>query len=157
MGSLAVRILGSVGAAALSVTMFGSGVALAKDGLIGISYDEASAAISSKGGTAVVGTVTGDQVKTGACTVASWHKSIFLDSSGRNDNKKEYVFDLNCNNPLASPGNPGNSVMSPAGVAAKKDQLTAARINKNPAWCQTSDSNLTYCQAICKRTGLCEV
>ncbi|MGX9789835.1 hypothetical protein [Mycobacterium sp. MMS18-G62] len=157
MGSLVGRILGVIGAAALLVAMFGSGVASAKDGLIGISYDEASSAISSKGGTPVVGTVTGDQVDVGACLVTNWHKSIFLDASGKNDRKKEYVFDLNCNNALAAPGKPGNSAMSPEGVKAKHDQVTAAKINKNPAWCDQSDTNMTYCQAICKRTGLCEV
>jgi hypothetical protein len=157
MGSLVVRVLGVIGAAALSVTMLGSGVASAKDGLIGISYDEASSYISSKGGTPVVGTVTGDQVDIGACLVANWHKSIFLNSSGDNERKKDYVFDLNCNNALASPGNPGNSAMSPAGVAAKKDQSTAARIKKNPSWCETSDNAMSYCEKICKRTGLCEI
>jgi hypothetical protein len=117
MGSLVVRILGAVGAAALSVTMFGSGIASAD--LVGLSFDEASSYIA--------------------------------------DRSRDYVFNLNCNNPLASPGNPGNSVMSPEGVKAKKDQATATRINKNPAWCEADDKNMEYCQAICKRTGLCEI
>jgi hypothetical protein len=157
MGSLVVRILSAVGAAALSAAIFGSGVASAGDGLTGKSYDEAAAYISSQNGHPVVGTVSGDQLETGDCIVTSWRKSNFLNSSGENDRKKDYVFNLNCNNPVATPGNPGNSVMSPAGIAAKKDQATATRIDNNPAWCETTDENMQYCEAICERTGLCEI
>jgi hypothetical protein len=156
MASLVVRIMVVVGGAISLLSMLGSGVASA-DGFIGLSWDDAAAAISSKNGTAVVGTVTGAQVDIGACLVTSWHKSQFLNSSGTNDRKKEFVFNLNCNNALASPGHPGNSAVSPEGVKAKNDQLTATRINKNSSWCDTSDNAMTYCQSICKRTGLCEV
>jgi hypothetical protein len=47
--------------------------------------------------------------------------------------------------------------VSPEGVAAKKDNLTAARIEKNPAWCESSDDAMKYCQRICKRTELCSI
>jgi hypothetical protein len=163
MGSLVVRILGAVGAAILSVTMLttlGSGVASAdkwKFELTGMTYSGASSAISGRKGTPVIGTVSGNQLATDDCIVTSWHKSIFLDASGRNSRSTDYVLNLNCNNKLASPGNPGNSVMSPEGVAAKKDQQTAAKINKNPAWCQTSDELAQYCERVCKRSGLCEI
>ena len=70
MGSLAARILGAVGAAVLSVMMFGSGVASAD--LVGLTYDEAAEWISSRNGTPVVGTVSGDQLDTGDCVVVSW-------------------------------------------------------------------------------------
>jgi hypothetical protein len=157
MGSLVVRILGAVGAAALSVTVFGSGIASAVDGLTGISYDEAASWISSHNGSPVIGSVSGDQVDKSQCIVTSWHKSNFLNASGRNDRASDYVLNLNCNNPVASPGKPGNSVMSPAGVAAKKDQTSAENISKNPEWCQTTDKRMQWCQNICKRTGLCEI
>jgi len=155
MGKLVVRILGAVGASILSVMMLGTGVASAD--LTGMSYDDAAGWISSHKGTAVVGSVNGDQVEKGACIVTSWHMSMFLNSSGENDRKKDFVLNLNCNNSVASPGNPGNSVMTPQGAQGKKDQQIAAKINKNPAWCQSTDKNLEYCQTICKRTGLCEV
>ena len=64
---------------------------------------------------------------------------------------------LNCNNHLASPGNPGNSAMTPEGAKAKAEQQQAASINKSPAWCQTSDARLKWCEGVCKRTGLCEI
>lgn len=152
-----MRVLGAVGAAILSVMAFGSSVASAEDGLTGISYDEAAGWISSHNGKPVVGSVSGNQVEIGSCIVSGWHLSRYLNASGDNDRANEYVLNLNCNNPLASPGNPGNSVMSPAGVAAKKDQQTAASISENPEWCQTSDSRLQWCEALCERTGLCEI
>ena len=155
MGSLVVRILGAVGAAALSMMIFGSGVASAD--LTGMSYDDASAWISDHKGKPVVGTVSGDQVETGDCTVVSWHLSTFLNSCGENDRKKDFLLNLNCNNSVASPGNPGNSVMTPIGAQAKKQQQMAAKINKNPAWCHAADKNMEYCQTICKDTGLCEI
>jgi hypothetical protein len=155
MGSLVTRILTAVGGAVVLVTIFGSGVASAD--LTGMSYDDASAWISSHKGNPVVGTVSGDQVDKGDCTVTSWHLSNFLNSSGENDRKKDYLLNLNCNNAVASPGNPGNSVMTPTGARAKKEQQVAAKINKNPSWCQTSDKNMQYCQTICKRTSLCEI
>lgn len=157
MGKLVVRILGAVVAPILSVTMFGFGIASAADGLTGSSYGEAAAWISSHNGTPVVGTVSGDQVEKDNCTVVSWHKSMFLDSSGTNTRSGEYVLNLNCNNPLASPGKPGNSAMSPAGVKAKEEQQQAASIEKNPAWCETSDSRMKWCEGVCNRTGLCEI
>jgi hypothetical protein len=155
MGNLVVRILGAIGATMLSVTILGSGVASAD--FIGHTYDDAAAYISGHNGKPVVGTVSGDQLQTGDCIVTSWHKSIYLDTSGNNGRKNDYLLNLNCNNHLASPGNPGNSAMSPEGVAAKKDEQMAAKINKSPAWCQTTDKNMQYCEAVCKRTGLCEV
>lgn len=157
MGACFVRILGAVGAALLSVMMLGSGVASAEDGLTGSSYSEAAAWISSHNGNPTIGTVSGDQVETSNCIITSWHKSNFLNASGRNDRANEYVLNLNCYNPLASPGQPGNSAMSPAGVKAKAEQDQAASIDENPAWCQTSDSRMKWCEGVCARTGLCKI
>jgi hypothetical protein len=156
MGSLVVRILGAVGAAVLSVMMLGSGVASA-DPLNGQTYDDAAGKISGWHGTPVIGTVSGDQLEKGDCIVTSWHKSMFLDSSGDNTRPNEYLLSLNCNNHVASPGNPGNSAMTPQGAQGKKDQASAESINTNPAWCKTSDKRLQWCEAICKSTGLCEI
>jgi hypothetical protein len=146
-----------VGAGALAVAMFGAGVASASDGLTGKTFGEASSAIASKDGNAVVGTVTGDELSTDDCIVTSWHLSNFLNSSGKNDRKKDFVFNLNCNNLVAAPGKPGNSAMSPAGASAKKDQATAEVIDQHPEWCQTSDQRMRYCEKVCKSTKLCTI
>jgi hypothetical protein len=156
MGSWVVRILGAVGAGILSMTILGSGVASA-DALTGQTYDDASAKISEWNGTPVIGTVSGDQLQKGDCIVTSWQRSIFLDSSGDNTRPREYRLSLNCNNHLASPGNPGNSAMAPEGVKAKKDQTAAENINEDPAFCEKSDAIAQWCKAVCNRTGLCEV
>lgn len=157
MCSLIARIVGVVGAAIVSVTLFGNGVASA-DALIGLTYDQAVATIASKwNGKAVIGTVSGDQVPKEDCIVTSWQNSIFLDSDGTNSRKDEILLHLNCNNRLASPGHPGNSSMSPEGVTAKKDQEAAASINKDPEFCEESDEIAEWCQKVCSRTGLCEI
>lgn len=157
ISSLTVRILGAVVAAILSVAVLGSGVASA-DALIGQTYNDAAAMISSKwNGKAVIGTVNGDQLQTGDCIVTGWHKSKYLDASGENHRTDEIVLHLNCNNRLASPGHPGNSSMSPDGVKAKKDEAAAANINKDPQFCKQSDAVMQWCQKVCNRTGLCEV
>lgn len=158
MGAFFVRILGVVGAALLSVMMLGSGVASAADLLIGKTYDAASAVIAERmHGIAVVATVTGSQLEESDCVVTSWHKSSFRDPSGRNTRSNEYQLALNCNKDVATPGHPGNSVMSPQGAQGKKDQELAATIDRNPAWCKTAEQRLEYCEKVCKRTGLCEV
>src|SRR3954453_6777118 len=105
---LVVRILGAVGAAITSLSILGVGVASA-DAVTGHTYSDASAAISSVNGKPVIATVSGNQLKTSDCIVTSWHTSKFLNSSGRNDRKQEWLLNLNCNNLVASPGKPGNS------------------------------------------------
>jgi hypothetical protein len=156
MGSLVLRVLGAVGAAILSVTTFGGGVASA-DGLTGKTYTEAAAAISSWKGTPVVATVSGDQLEQSDCIVTSWHASIFLDSSGDNSRGKNYLLNLNCNNRIASPGNPGNSMMTPDAALAKKELQAARNINKDPSYCDIDAGHHRSCVQICERTGLCTV
>jgi hypothetical protein len=138
------------------MTVFGSGTASA-DPLNGHTYDEAAGLIAGWHGKPVVSTVSGDQLETGDCIVVSWHKSTFLDSSGDNTRPNNYLLSLNCNNHVASPGKPGNSAVTPEGTQAKKDETAAASIDKNPAWCHTSDKRLKWCAAICKTTGQCEI
>ena len=155
MRSSVARLLGAIGAAILCV-MLGSGVASA-DALAGQTYDDAAATVSQWGGKAVVGTVSGDQLEIGSCIVVSSHKSIFLDSSGKNNRANDYVLSLNCNNHVAAPGQPGNSAMSPDGLQAKEDQQMADYINKNRDYCERNDGTMDWCKLICNRSGRCEI
>jgi len=157
MGRFVVRILSVIGSAVVLAAMFGTGVAAAKDPFVGKTYDEAAAIITDRTGTPVISTVTGDQLETGDCIVTAWHTSKFLNSRGRNDRAGEFLLALNCNKDVATPGHPGNSVMSPQGAQGKKDQQTAAQIDRNPKWCHTAEQRLQYCEKICERTRLCEV
>lgn len=140
---------------AVSLTL-GSGLASA-DPITGKTYSEAVTAINNRSGTPVVATVSGSALALDDCIVTSWNQSIFLDTDGNNTRSREYRLNLNCNNPVATPGHPGNSVMSPQGVKAKKDQTSAANINKNPAWCKETEERLNWCTKLCERTGLCEI
>lgn len=135
----------------------GSGLASAADPFVGKKYSDAAAGISKRNGTPVVATVSGSALELDDCIVTSWSQSLFLDSSGSNRRSTEYRLNLNCNNPVAEPGHPGNSAMTPQGIAAKKEQKTAANINKNPEWCQQSDKNMETCVKFCNSNGLCEV
>jgi hypothetical protein len=157
MGRLVLYILGVVGAVAFSMTMFGSGVAAAKDYYVGQTYDQAAATITEYKLTPVVGAVSGDQLALNDCIVTSSHKSTFLNSSGRNDRSTEIVLNLNCNNKVAEPGHPGNSAASPQGSQAKKDIKAADVINGNPAVCQKNKDFAKWCEVVCKRSGLCSV
>jgi len=156
MGSLVARVLAGFGGVLFAVALFGQGVASA-DPLSGKTYDEAASAISGWHGKAVIGTVSGNQLETDDCMVTSWQKSMYLNSSGDNLRSNEYVLHLNCNNDVATPGHPGNSVMTPQGSKGKEEREQALKIEKNPEWCQTADQRLTWCMKICNRTGLCEI
>lgn len=148
MGKVVVRILGAVAAATISAMAFGSGVAAA-DPYAGSTYADAASLISSRNQTAVVATVNGDQLATDDCTVVS--------SSYAKFDKGSVLLHLNCNAPVAGPGQPGNSAMSPQGRQRIKDENTAEAINKKPELCNKSEDVLAWCQRVCDRTGMCEV
>jgi hypothetical protein len=150
-----MRITGAVGAAAVLMAVFASGVASA-DPYAGQTYADAQAKIGKRNQTAVIATVSGGQLATDDCIVVSSSQSTFLDASG-NGPDREVLLNLNCNAAVAAPGKPGNSVMTPQGQQAKKDQKSAANINKNPQLCEKSDEYLAWCERICSRTGLCEI
>jgi hypothetical protein len=157
MDGLVMRALGVIGGAGLSVMILGSGVASAFDPYTGQPYDKVEAAISGRNGTAVIGSVTGSQLQIDECIVTSWQKPTVLDSRGRNSRLNNYVLHLNCNKAVASPGHPGNSVMTKQGAQRKKEEEQAASIEKNPAWCEETDDRMKWCESICTRTGLCEI
>lgn len=156
MRSLISRVL-IVACSLAFLLSLGSGVASAYDPFVGKTYADASAGIAKRNGTPVVATVSGSALALDDCVVTSWARSNFLDSNGDNRRKNEYRLNLNCNNPIASPGHPGNSATTPEGIKAKKEQKSAATINKNPEWCKKNEKNMQYCVGLCNRTGLCDV
>jgi hypothetical protein len=134
---------------------FSSGVASA-DAYAGQTYGDAKQKISSLNQTPVIATVSGDKLATDDCIVVSSAKSVFLDGCGKGSDNK-VMLNLNCNDALAAPGKPGNSLMTPEGRQAKNDEETAQKINQDASWCRNSDDNMAYCQKICKKTGDCEL
>lgn len=142
--------------AALAVSVLGSGVASA-DPLAGDTYADAAEKISGWGATPVIYSVVGTGLPTDECIVTSSQQSNFLNSSGTNSRSGEFLVNLNCNRKVASAGHPGNSAMSPEGRAAKKDETNALYVEKHPDVCEKSDGAMTWCENLCKRTGLCTV
>jgi hypothetical protein len=107
-------------------------------------------------GKAVVSTVVGDQLTKDQCIVAGWHKGSFLDDKGEARGTTEYLLDLNCNQVLAAPGQPGNSLATPEGQQRKKVLHDAAIILDTPAACEQSDSMHTFCVNFCEEhSDLC--
>jgi len=155
--NLRARAISLFAAMTVMIVGFGSGLASAADPLVGKTYSDAASWISNRNGTPVVATVSGSQLALDECIVTSWHRGGYLNSQGKNDRRNEYYLSLNCNNPVATPGHPGNSVVTPEGATAKKERETALRFKEDQSWCHKSERNLSYCQRICKKTGLCEI
>jgi hypothetical protein len=151
-----VRSMCVVGAAAVSVTMLGAGVASADIDLTNITYADASEKISGMGAKAVIASVVGSDLPTDDCRVTRYQKGSFRDPRG-NKRSVEVLLYLDCNASLASAGKPGASAASPEGRKAKQDQDFALMINQNPGWCGLKDENMQFCTAICDKTRMCEV
>ena len=64
---------------------------------------------------------------------------------------------LNCNNAVATPGHPGNSLMTPEGKKRKAQLDRAKLINDNPERCKRSQVTYDSCVRFCSSTGLCKV
>lgn len=133
-------------ATAMLVAMQGSGLASA-DAISGQTYADASEYLSETGSNVVIATVVGDQLERDKCIVTHWQ----LNSS----NKEEALVYLNCNATVATAGDAGNSVTTPAGQQAKLDAKRAANITKDSSICETSDDATEWCISLCERTELC--
>jgi hypothetical protein len=142
---------------ALSTAAFGSSVASATDPLVGKTYSAAAAAIGGwgSGGKPIIATVSGSQLATDDCIVVSWRKSMFINSSGTG-RPGDFLLNLDCNQPLAEPGHPGNSVTSVEGKAAKEDDANATYVAKNPKVCEKNANTAAWCTELCKKTELCD-
>ena len=129
MKHLIVLEANAVGAIALSTALFGAGVAAAGD-YDGQTYADAAAAIEESGGTPVVVTRVGDQLPQDECLVMNSQDHSFL----RDDPEDVYMLsvtdevrlNLNCAGGFATATDPGSSLASPAGRAAKAAAEEAA-------------------------------
>jgi hypothetical protein len=112
---------GAVGTAAVSMALFGGGVAAADD-YADQTYADASAAASEAGQTVIVASRTGARLAQDDCVVTSSQPAPF---PHRPDT---VLFNLNCNGGYATASSPGASLLSPAGREAKAaaDEAAAA-------------------------------
>ena len=133
----------------------GMGHASANNEYAGQTYAEASGRISGGGGTVVIASVVGSQVQTDDCIVMSSRKSSNLDSSGRSRGY-QIQLDLNCNQALAQPGKPGNSLASETGSEAKKVLSWIETWNKgNVNSCIKNAESAKWCLGQCEKYGGC--
>lgn len=135
------------------VAVFGNGVASAD--YTGQTYAQAAANIEKSNLKAVISSVVGDQLATDDCIVTSSRVSGFLDSSGQQSDRS-ILLSLNCNEAVAKAGTPGNSVATPQGKKAKKDQGDAEYFSTHPEWCLPGGKYRSPCKTICtKNSSLC--
>lgn len=118
MKKLIVLGSGTVGALAAATALFGTGVAAA-DSYAGQTYSDASSAAGDAGQKVVVAARVGDKLDQGDCIVTRSQTAPFASANDGAHVSNTVQFYLNCNGGVATATNPGASVASPEGRAAK--------------------------------------
>jgi hypothetical protein len=108
---------GAVASAVLAMFLFGSATAAAAPDVVGQTYSDAVEAIEDDGGSAVVAARVGDKLEEDDCVVTNAWDGSFLRIDSAADSEVQVA--LNCAGEYATATNPGASVASPLGRAAK--------------------------------------
>lgn len=116
---------GSVVAASACMGLFGTGVAAADD-YAGQTYADASSAASDAGDSVVVAARVGDKLSQDECLVTRSQTAPFASANDGAHVSGQVQFYLNCNGGYATATNPGASLGSPEGRAAKATADEAA-------------------------------
>jgi hypothetical protein len=114
----------AVGATAVSMAFFGTGIAAADD-YAGQTYSDASSAISSAGQKAVIASRSGDTLSDDDCIVTHSQSAPWIKGDSFAPVTDTVLVYLNCNATVANAKDPGNSAGSPEGraaIQAAKDQ-----------------------------------
>jgi hypothetical protein len=114
---LGVYATTAVGATAVSMAFFGSGVAAADD-YSGQTYGDASKAISDAGKKAVIASRAGDTLSDDDCIVTHSQSAPWIKGDDFAPITDTVLVYLNCNATVATAKDPGNSAASPEGKAA---------------------------------------
>ena len=117
MKKFAVYATTAVGATAVSMAFFGSGIAAADD-YAGQTYSDASKAISDAGQKAVIASRAGDTLADDECIVTHSQSAPWLKGDDFAPVTDTVLVYLNCNATVATAKDPGNSAGSPEGRAA---------------------------------------
>ncbi|HZN83759.1 MAG TPA: hypothetical protein VFC01_29345 [Mycobacterium sp.] len=117
MKKLGVYAITAVGATAVSMAFFGSGVAAADD-YSGQTYGDASKAISDAGKKAVIASRAGDTLTDDNCIVTHSQSAPWIKGDDFAPVTDTVLVYLNCNATVATAKDPGNSAASPEGKAA---------------------------------------
>ncbi len=125
MKKLIIYTVSTVGATAVSMATFGTGIALADD-YTGQTYADASSAISDAGQNAVIASRVGDTLPLDECVVTHSQSAAWIKGDDFQPVTDTVLLYLNCNASVASAKAPGNSAASPEGRAALQQQKEAA-------------------------------
>ena len=115
---------GVTGLAAVSLALFGSGIAAADD-YAGQTYSDASGAIDKAGQKAVIAGSVGSVLAQTDCIVTRSQQADWLKGSNFSPVTDTVLLWLNCNAKLATAGTPGNSLASPEGRAEQAAEAAA--------------------------------
>jgi hypothetical protein len=115
----------AIGATAVSMAFFGTGIAAADD-YAGQKYSDASSAISGAGKKAVIASRSGDTLGDDDCIVSHSQSAPWIKGDAFAPVTDTVLVYLNCNATVASAKDPGNSAGSPEGRAAIKAANDAA-------------------------------
>jgi hypothetical protein len=122
-----VYAISAVGATAVSMAFFGSGIATADD-YTGQTYGDASKAISDAGKKAVIASRAGDTLADADCIVTHSQSAPWIKGDNFSPVTNTVLVYLNCNATVATAKDPGNSAASPEGRAAiQKAQTDEAK------------------------------
>lgn len=122
-----MRAIGRSGCAALfaaAAAVATPGVAQAVPSVVGMTYADATQVIQNEGRIVEITTTTGTLLPQSKCIVVNQSERAEL-SVGRSNTPAKVLLSLNCNDPVAAPGKPGNSAASTAGREQKKKQAEA--------------------------------
>ena len=114
----------AAGATAVSMALFGTGIAAADD-YAGQTYSDASKSISGAGKKAVIASRSGDTLSDDDCIVTHSQSAPWIKGDDFAPVTDTVMVNLNCNATVASAKDPGNSAGSPEGraaIAAAADQ-----------------------------------
>jgi hypothetical protein len=107
----------AAGVAAVSMAVFGTGIASADD-YSGQTYGDASKAISDAGKKAVIASRAGDTLTDDQCVVSHSQSAPWIKGDDFAPVTDTVLVYLNCNASVATNKDPGNSAGSPEGRAA---------------------------------------
>jgi hypothetical protein len=117
MKKFGVYAITAVGATAVAMSFFGSGIAAADD-YSGQTYGDASKAISGAGKKAVIASRAGDTLADDECVVSHSQSAPWIKGDDFSPVTDTVLVYLNCNATVANAKDPGNSAGSPEGRAA---------------------------------------
>lgn len=124
-----VIALGALSLASVAA-LWGSGIAASAGvpDVTGQKYGDAQGALSDAGFTPVVSTTVGDRESWSDCVVTNAvERTVQPPENSGGSATNDVLVSLNCDAPVASAKQPGNSAASPAGRAAKAAEATATQ------------------------------